>query len=280
MPDLSDIEAARTVKMLFLGNSGAGKTGALASLASEGYNLRILDFDNGLPILRDLLLNAEKFKYTHDAITRVKSLTLTDKKRTQDGKVFAAEASAWPRTLATLTRWKNDKEDLGPLTSWGEQDVLVIDTLSGLCDIVYNFVLAMNGKLIEQPRGNAQRRLVWHAQDLVEDLLAMLASTEIKCNVIVSSHVKYVDKIGSVRENEEQIIPKEGFPNALGGSLSPRIPRAFNHSLLAEKIGLSHFILTKTAGNINLKTAAPSVAKDQYKLETGLAEYFKAVRGV
>ena len=55
MPALSDHQSSQTTKMLFIGDSGSGKTGALASLAAAGYNLRILDVDNGVDILANLL---------------------------------------------------------------------------------------------------------------------------------------------------------------------------------------------------------------------------------
>ena len=57
MPALGQHQSSDIVKMLFIGPSGAGKTGALASLASAGYNLRILDMDNGLDVLANVLNN-------------------------------------------------------------------------------------------------------------------------------------------------------------------------------------------------------------------------------
>ena len=51
MPKGSQHSSASLTKMLLIGESGSGKSGALASLAAADYKLRILDFDNGLDFL-------------------------------------------------------------------------------------------------------------------------------------------------------------------------------------------------------------------------------------
>jgi len=51
MTSASDYQKSTFVKLLFLGNSGAGKTGALTSLVQAGYKLKIIDLDNGLDAL-------------------------------------------------------------------------------------------------------------------------------------------------------------------------------------------------------------------------------------
>ena len=50
MPNLSKHQSSEFTKLLLMGDSKSGKTGALASLVLAGYKLRILDFDNGLEI--------------------------------------------------------------------------------------------------------------------------------------------------------------------------------------------------------------------------------------
>jgi Tfp pilus assembly pilus retraction ATPase PilT len=51
MPSMLDHESNELVKILVAADSGSGKTGSLASLVDAGFNLRILDFDNGLSVL-------------------------------------------------------------------------------------------------------------------------------------------------------------------------------------------------------------------------------------
>src|SRR5260221_189953 len=51
MTALSEHQSTRSTKLLLMGHSGSGKTGALTSLVKAGYKLRILDLDNGLDSL-------------------------------------------------------------------------------------------------------------------------------------------------------------------------------------------------------------------------------------
>ena len=56
MPSLSNHQSNSFTKVLLCGDSGSGKSGALASLVSAGYTLRILDMDNGLDSLKTFIL--------------------------------------------------------------------------------------------------------------------------------------------------------------------------------------------------------------------------------
>ncbi|KKK98315.1 hypothetical protein LCGC14_2644000, partial [marine sediment metagenome] len=51
MPQGTKHQSHNVTKLLNIGDSGAGKTSALACLADAGYRLIIADFDNGLDIL-------------------------------------------------------------------------------------------------------------------------------------------------------------------------------------------------------------------------------------
>ena len=51
MATLENYKADKPIKMLVIGDTGTGKTGALASLANSGYKLHILDYDNCLDFL-------------------------------------------------------------------------------------------------------------------------------------------------------------------------------------------------------------------------------------
>jgi hypothetical protein len=69
---------------------------------------------------------------------------------------------------------------------------------------------------------------------------------------------------------------ERGFPNTLGKALSPKVGRYFNSMILAE----GGKIYTKPRRLIDLKTSNPAGVQATYELGTGLAEYFRAVRGV
>ena len=62
MVKLAEHTSGDATRILYLGNSGAGKTGSLVSLVEAGYNLRILDMDNGVGILKQFILNQLEIK--------------------------------------------------------------------------------------------------------------------------------------------------------------------------------------------------------------------------
>ena len=66
MPLFDQFAASQTIKALFMGHSGAGKTGALAALAAAGYNVRVLDLDKGVEILAGLAMDPDS-PYRHDS---------------------------------------------------------------------------------------------------------------------------------------------------------------------------------------------------------------------
>lgn len=279
MPNITDHQSQSTTKIIIEGDSGTGKTGGLCSLAQAGYNVRVLDLDNGLDLVKNLL-DPIKGKYGPDAASRFHYVTLTEKQKFSGGKTFPVTAKVWNDALTLMENWKDGEHSFGSVTSWTPKEVLVVDTTTGLGRAAYNHVCGMNGMLINRPTGNARLRALNQAQDLMMDFMEALTSAEIKCNVILNAHIAFQDEPGSVRtEGQEQMLPQQGFPTMLGRAIGPRVPRLFNSILMTKKVGNSYQLITKTNLNINLKTSAPTNVKPTYPIETGLADYFKAVRG-
>lgn len=266
MATLSEWKSAGLLKVLLLGNSGAGKTGSLASLAAAGYNVRVLDLENKLGVLRNVL-TAPGSPYPSDAIGRISAITLSEPKKLAGGKVTISAPKMWSGAINTLAEWKDDKENLGPVTSWTSREVLVIDTLSALSKAALRQVLAMNGRLNQRP---------WEAdwgsaQDLVEDFVEMVTSPELPCHVIVLAHIIYLAPKGEAMD--------KGFPQTLGKALSPKIGRSFDATILAQSSGVGQAtrrkIITNNVALVELKSVAPLNVKPEYELSTGLAEYFR-----
>lgn len=280
MASLKDHQSATATKMLLLGDSGSGKTGALCSLAGAGYNLRILDLDNGLDIVKNILTDPSN-PFGPAAASRVSFITLTEKMKMVANKPVAVTANVWARTMNMLSNWTDGEEKLGPVSSWGPNDVLVIDSLSLLGVAALNQILSLNGRL-GQPPWQSDSGL---AQSLLESLLQMLCSTEIKCNVIVLCHITMLGD--SITNADGKIINdvgvRKGYPNALGRSLPRRVGQYFNTALMVTSAGsgtsVRRNILTTTNGTIDLKNSHPLKVKPSYPQATGLADYFLAVRG-
>lgn len=282
MPQLSAHTSSTVTKMLFIGDSGSGKTGALASLAQAGYNLRVLDLDSGLDVLSNLLRDP-KGPYGTSALSNVTYETITDPMKVVANKLVPARATVWQRAIQLLQHWRIHKRDttgkdipgefeydLGPLVTWGPKDILVIDSLTMLSNAALNFVLSMNARLGQQPHQSD-----WYTgQQMIESLLQMLYDENVRCNVILISHISYIG---------EDNGPQHGYPASLGKALSPKIGRYFNTCVMAKSSGtgtnVKRKILTNSTQMVELKTSSPLKMQPEYPLESGLAEIFKILRG-
>lgn len=262
MPKLTADLSESRIKLLLIGDHGSGKTGALASLARAGYNLRILDFDNGLNILRNVLRG-------DPAISRITFATLTDKlKQSPLGLVPAGTPRAFMTALKLLTNWKTEDEDLGPLETWTSQDIIVIDSLTFLSKAAFLYVDVTKG--YKDPR-----QTYGESQKLVEGVLGLLHSGEISCHVIVISHITYIEADGA---------PLRGYPQTIGRALSPSVGAYFNSCLMCASRGTGkstkRLIYTQPQGLVELKTEfPPDQLPTEFPLETGLADYFAIVLG-
>lgn len=270
-----------SIKAIVMAPSGYGKTGALASLLSAGYNLYVLDFDNGIRSLRE---NTKRDCYAKDSLSRLHWATITEPMRISGGKIVPAKATVWPRAVALLEHWKwEDPEqggevDFGKPSEWGDKDVLVVDTLSKASVAALNYHLAMNGRLGGTQTGNEYRRDIGAAQGFIDTLMQFLFDSSIKCNVIINTHVVYSKEDGTMPAQDEQGAMLFGFPKAIGRAAGPNIPTYFNDILMLRKQGSTSKLCTRNQVQFGLKSCAPMRVKAEYPLESGLADYFADVR--
>jgi hypothetical protein len=279
MPTFEDHESTQAVRMLYIGDSGAGKTGSLASLVTAGFTVRILDLDKGVDILEDYMKNEQSIygrvspglwtqEQAKSRIKRLSYVTITEPSGIKGGQ-WLPKAKAWQQMNNQLDKWKDGTEDLGSIATWDRAIILVVDGLSRVCDFAMNFQLSMNARL-----GQTPQQADWFlAQGMVERFIKMLTSDEIKCNLILVCHIAFI---------ETDSGPTKGFPQTLGKALSPKIAQSFNHVLMARSTGsglnVKRQIFTGTHGMIELKNTAPLRVKAEYPLETGLAEYFRDLK--
>jgi hypothetical protein len=269
MPKLSDPAAQPPIRMMLIGDSGTGKTGALASLAKAGYNLWIADFDNGIEIIRNLLASDP------DALDRIDFETCRDLYQVQGANTVPKEAKAWAHGIKYLESCL--KKNLGP------KDIVIVDSLSFAAGAAMLYVLKINGRLIQAPWQSD-----WgEAQRLVESFVGMLTA-DIDCHVICTAHIAVTGGTRVERiQGKEPVVIDEGpvrrLPSMIGKAFNPKVPRYFNHMLLCHRIGsgqaAKRTIKTTTFDDIELKNTSPTVVKPEYPLGTGLADYFKDVRG-
>lgn len=273
MPKLSDHHSSQITKLLLMGDSGSGKTGALASLALAGYSLYIVDFDNGLDALKDVL------KDKPDALARVEFETCTDAFKFSGSRAVPMSARAWPKMTEALTKWQ--AKGLGP------QDIVVVDSLDHGGDAAMRHYLNLQNRLASLPKWQDWKE----PQQMIEDLIAMLTSSSLACNVIIISHITIMGEQMTERDTKSGEVVKvtrpgteRGYPSALGKALSPHVGSYFNAVLLSRSISMGDHappvrkIFTDSRGIIELKNSAPTSVKPDYPMTTGLADYFVAVR--
>lgn len=266
MPNILQHQSAKVTKMLCLGDSGSGKSGALASLAAAGYNLRIVDIDNGLDILRGYATDPNS-PYPKEMGGRIEFETITDKMQQQGGRLIPVNASVWQRVVNLLDNWESpDKTTkFGNISTWTEKDVLVIDTLSILGDHALKFILKLNIRLGQKPHQSD-----WaEAQALLMGLLEKLYDDSVKCNVLVNCHIKYIEDSNGI---------SKAFPESVGKAFSPKIGRYFNNVVLWKTVGREKKLTTVSTAQLELKTSAPLRVKQEYPIHNGLADLFKDLR--
>jgi len=246
-----------------MGDSKSGKTGSLAPLAAK-YKIRVLDYDNGL----DALAQAIKQRNAKD-LENVEFRTLRDKlKSSPFGTVVDGTATAFIEGLRMLDHWKYEGVDLGPPSAWGKDTILVLDSLTFLSDAAFRF----REPLVPRSKdGKYDIRAVYKdAQDAIESVLALLTSESFRTNVIVISHVRYVDNPDGT---------KKGYPTAVGSALSPQIPRYFNSVALAQTSpGGKRQIQTAATAMIDLANPASFKMLPTLPIETGLSTFFETLR--
>lgn len=261
MPSAVEHATDRFVKLLFVGNSGAGKTGALTSLVKAGYKLRIIDMDKGLDALINHVREADP-----KLLENIQYQTYHDRtKMTSAGVKVAGSPKAYVSLCNALEKWPDDDSDPA---SWGADTVLVIDSLTNVGRAAFKWAQAAN------PASKDPRQWYKTAQDLIEDFIANLVADEFATNVIVISHIDIVTT------NENTI---KGFVSSIGKALGPKLPRFFNTLILSEVSGfgknVKRRIKTVPTSLLDLKTPAPMRIEAEYPIETGLADIFEKLKG-
>ena len=264
MPSLDDRGPVQFTKMLLIGDSGTGKTGALASLASAGYKLRIIDLDNGLSVLYSALKAKDPA-----ALSRVEYISIRDARVASSlGITISGVPKAFPSVCKMLTNWHpasigQTGTILGKPSEFGEDTILVIDSLTYLGDAAWDWAKALN------PSAKDDRQIYGIAQDAISNVLHLLTGADMHTNVIVIAHVNWIERPdGTTR----------GYPTAIGKALSTKISTFFNITALTESSGSPPRRTIRTASTALVDLKSPVLMSPQLPQETGLAEFFTKLK--
>lgn len=267
MPSLNQHQSNDFVKLLLLGDAKSGKTSSLVSLVKAGYKLRILDLDNLLDGLKYQIL--EKCPELMD---NVEFRTLRDKRKmTTTGPQIDGPVKAFIDTIKMLDNWKYKEDgeeiDLGKPADWGQDCILVIDSLSRLCDSCFDWREPLTHT--SEKGGTDKRATFFDAQNAIEDVLATLTSKSFETNVIVICHGLYMDQADGTTKI---------FPQGVGQKLSPKIPQYFPNYVRFKNVANKRTIQLKSDAMIDLAASRPNMP-DTLPADTGLATFFEMLRG-
>jgi len=301
-------DVAAPAKVLLIGKTGSGKTGSLASLVAAGWNLRIIDTDKGVRPLRSLLTDP-RYPYARliaqqgidlnhavryvpiDTAMKLRTITIKlpgEGNRTKTETLLApTDAKAWPSVINLLAEWKEGDVNFGSIYDWTPKDVLVLDSFSTLAKCAYYFSQSMNGRLGARDSGYDYQRDIGEAQSQLTRLLEMLTAGMMPCNVVVISHITWVEENAGVakRPNVENQTPEvstmvaDGYPSAIGRALSPQMGKYFNDSFTVKADGtgesVRRVITTVPSGGVIAKNSV--FLNREYNVASGLAEIFSAI---
>lgn len=261
MPSLTEHKSSTITKLLLIGDSGSGKTGSLVSLIEAGYRLRILDLDNGL----DSLVAFARHQCP-DKLVNVEYETRRDKyKSTPSGPIVAGMPKAFTQSMSLMTKWSDESDP----AEWGSECIFVLDSLTALGRVAFEWAKGMN------PTVKDPRQWFYTAQRAVEDVIALLSSEAFNTNVIIISHITYLELADGTQR---------GYPSAIGTALSKHVAKYFNTLVLCQSTGsgtnVKRRLHTLPTSLIDLKNPAPFRMEAAYDIGDGMAKIFETLRSV
>lgn len=243
------------MKVINFGPTGVGKTHALSTIPPE-YKVRIVFLEPGMDTLGRAFANRipparvpphiawqyikmqeanlEAFSKMTTMINQYDLETIAKLPVNMMGK----EASpAFSRMLGALSNFTDDRtgQSFGRCEDWGNDTVLVIETLSALTDAMNRLQVGL-----KPVKSMADWQII---QNHLERLLNMLA--QLNCHVILTGH--WEKELNEVSGGMEIML------STAGKKLAPKIPRFWSDCFLSRRVGAEYYWSTITAG-ADLKT--------------------------
>ena len=266
MPNLADDTEGSINKLLLEGDSGTGKTTALATLVEDGFKLRLWDFDDG----RAGLVKEIK-KRCPDKLRNVEYVLLRDKHVTNELGSFVPSPTAFIDAAKYADKWTDGTTP----SNWGPEFIAVFDSLTHWSDAANYWAKSILGASFQIEGSHSKgmvdpRNIVYTAQRAIINQIAALTSASFNTNLIVISHIKYT---------ERQDGTTRGYPMTVGSAIGPEILTYFNNHVLGfesrtDKGGeIKRIIRTKSTYMLDLKTGA--AVPDELDAQSGLSKFFR-----
>ncbi len=223
--------------VLLMGPSGTGKTYSIGTLVDEGVEVFYLALesgmesllgywtDRGLPVPSNLhwhKLQAPAATFS-DMIATAKNINMLSldslAKMADPNK---SKHNQFISLLEALNNFPDDRteEKFGPVTSWDQSRVLVIDGATGISQCAMSLVVG--GKAVRSQSD-------WGiAQDQIEKLVRMLCDS-CACHFVLLAHVE--------RETDAVLGGVKLMVSTLGKALAPKFPAMFSDVILTARNG-------------------------------------------
>lgn len=284
------------LRLMALGRPKAGKTGMLVPALKAGFRVALLDFD-GNP--DPLLALAPECRDRLGIVTlRNKLWTRSDGTRSPLGHSAAAkrEPRAWLNAGRALDDWGSldPEHPWGAADTWGEDTILVWDSLTGAGDAAWHHMLFLNNRDV----GRIRRQDWVTAMALENDLLEQLVGPFYNCHLIVTSHVKLIgpqtqddtqdddDDLKSAKHAiaaaQASTLPTRYYPTALGRALPQEILRRVPASVYVESTDERRVWTkppTRDGETMPIDLGVPGVKAASLKHDTALLDIMEAVCG-
>ncbi len=239
MPTLDQYQPTRRV--LIVGDSGSGKTTAIAKLAEAGQELFIADFDNNLNAIPQFV-SREALKHIHyetlvDPIVYNEAGTPTIKSIPKAFSRFTQLAKEWVDS--------ETGESYGKPEEWPDNYWFVLDPLTA-----FGAAIMYHTQYKRKTLGKQRTFKDWgDAMQRIEGTLDMFKASNV--NFICTAHLsrlnmedvtETMDNQGNVIDNPTAArrLPPNAmmrYPIALGQKLPPKVGGYFNMILQCQRIG-------------------------------------------
>ena len=225
------------VNVLLMGPSGTGKTYSIGTLVDLGIEVFYLALESGMESLlgywtdngKEVPSNLHWHKVSAptasftDMIANAKNINMLNldslAKMADPNK---SKHNQFISLLEALNNFPDDRtgEKYGPVNSWDQSRVLVVDGATGISQCA--MALVVGGKAVRNQSD-------WGiAQDQVEKLVRMLCDN-CACHFILLAHVE--------RETDAILGGVKLMVSTLGKALAPKLPAMFSDVILAERSG-------------------------------------------
>lgn len=233
--------------VLLVGPTGSGKTTSIRTLVECGMEVFVVFTEPHMEMLSDLPMDRVHWHYITP--TTAGWVAMLDKIHTIQQFQWEALAKmtsdpnksrydAWFHLVSNFANFQCQRcgQEFGDVTEWGHNRALVIDSLSGINQMAFEFICG--GAIAHtQPQWGC-------AMDLELELIGRKLCYDMKCLYVVTSHLR--------RQFSELTGERLLLPHVLGSANSAEWPKNFNDVIVAQRRG-TEFTWSTAALDVDCK---------------------------